>query len=132
MSLLSPSEAAAIAAVVRDASIAETSVKVLRATAGSRDAEGRRTLSWPNPATVTAVGGRVWLASIRENRDGIWVQTAEWRARVTLDTRVDKGDRLYDVETDRLYEVRTVAPKNSLVGTLYQELTLLSVEGSVL
>lgn len=133
MSALIPSaEAAAIRDLVRTASLDETTVKVLRAVEAACDVEGRVVLSWPSPAAVTAVGGRVWLATVREQRDGIWVQVAEWRARVGHEVAVGRGDRLFDVETGQLYEVLTVVPKNSLVGVLYQALTLLRVEGDVL
>lgn len=129
--MLSAAERAQMLAQVQQLGLSETTVKVLAPTVGSDDEYGRSTLEWPDPDDVTAVPGRVWLRSVREQRDGVWVQVSEWVARVGLDVAVSRDDRVLDVATGRQFDVAAVYDDNSHVGLLWQLCRLRAVEPEV-
>jgi hypothetical protein len=129
---IDPTEVAAIRADLAAAAITGTSVKVLVPTAGTDDAEGRSSLSYPDSDDVDAVTARIWLDDARALRDDRWVTVQLWRARVALDVALDQGSRLLDTTTGAVYEVEAVATTTGALGPLWQECDLVRIDGGVL
>jgi hypothetical protein len=129
---ITDTELAAMRADIAAVAVTGSTVKVLTPVAGDDDAEGRSTLTWPDPDTVATVPARLWLKDARELRGEAWVQVQSWKARVALDVDVTIGSRIVDTATGTVFEVATHHTVATALGALYQELTLTAVDGGVL
>jgi hypothetical protein len=109
-----------------------TTVKVLAATAGDDDAEGRSTLTYPELEEVATTAGRIEYRTGRELRGDQWLQVTTWTARLGVDVAVNHGDRIYDTQTNQLFEVSSVAHHHSHLGALYLKCELVQIAGGVL
>ena len=107
-------------------------VKVLAATDGGFDAEGRTVLTYPDPGDVDAVPARIERVGARELRGDLWVQVQEWRVRLPASTAVTHGDRIVDVDSGDVFEVATVTDHGSHLGVLYRLCGLVRIDGGVL
>lgn len=109
-----------------------TTVKVLHAVAGDDDAEGRSTLTYPDPGEVDPQPGRIVESTTRELRGDQWLQVTTWSARLPVGTPVTHGDRIVDADSGAVFEVSTVVEHGSHLGVLYLLCALTRVDGGVL
>lgn len=93
---------------------ATQTLRVLRPTAGARDAEGRKALTFTETARVR---GNVYERTSRELTDGQWTVVSNWTALLPPTTLVSHRDVIV-AQNGHRFRVESVAERCDYRGTV--------------